>query len=69
MIMKIPTSPIDYGCHDQSNDFDSDYEQIYDDLLLEIDSDFSEYLWMENEEEFDKMVKLIFSTQKIFKFY
>lgn len=47
MIMKSPSN-------DWSDQFDV-IEEDYDSLSeVEEDTDFSEYLWMENEEEFDK---------------
>lgn len=57
--MKIPTSPVGNGCNshrDSPYDFDADEFDVPSDL--ENDNDFSEYLWMENEEEFDKMVNI-----------
>lgn len=69
MIMKVPT-----------NDWSSDqFEYIIeeDESLSDIEDeqDFSEYLWMENEEEFDKIVSKIlfvfvfFMFLSLFSFY
>lgn len=50
MIMKVPSS-------DWSDQFEQYViEEESDTELDELDQDFSEYLWMENEEEFDKIV-------------
>ncbi|XP_076166524.1 polyA-binding protein interacting protein 2 [Ptiloglossa arizonensis] len=58
MKMKIPTSGCgnDYGHEtDIISYMDNNFESEIDVQETE-DSDFSEYLWMENEEEFDKEV-------------
>lgn len=34
-------------------------EEESDNELDELDQDFTEYLWMENEEEFDKIVSIL----------
>lgn len=63
MILKVP-----------SNDWSDQFEYVVeeDDSLsdLEDEQDFSEYLWMENEEEFDKNVSIYTHeiVQHIFKF-
>lgn len=59
MKMKIPTSGCgnDYGHEtDIISYMDNNFESEIDVQETE-DSDFSEYLWMENEEEFDKEVQ------------
>lgn len=58
MIMKIPTNNGFYG-YDSSVSYLSDGSDIGNVEDMESpshDGDFSEYLWMENEEEFDKQV-------------
>ena len=73
MIMKIPTSPVGngyYGHGEPPYDIDSDEYETSSNEVSEagnFDNDFSEYMWMENEEEFDKMVTKI-SYIKITKF-
>lgn len=56
MIMKVPTNNAGgngyYGHNTDSYEMDSD---DLNEMSGEIDDDFSEYLWMENEEEFDKL--------------
>lgn len=41
-----------YG-HDPTFDIDEDFDGVND--VDNLEDDFSEYLWMENEEEFDKL--------------
>lgn len=57
MKMKIPNSGSGNGYYGHENSliiyFDNDNEA---DIQGASDGDFSEYLWMENEEEFDKQV-------------
>lgn len=50
--MKVPSS-------DWSDQFEQYViEEESDNELDELDQDFTEYLWMENEEEFDKIVSI-----------
>lgn len=62
MKMKIPiVDPTNiYNNHESSNDFmaseNNDSGQPEEADSPTADDDFSEYLWMENEEEFDKQV-------------
>lgn len=62
MKMKIPiVDPTNiYNNHESSNDFmaseNNDISQPEEADSPTADDDFSEYLWMENEEEFDKQV-------------
>lgn len=63
--MKIPiVDPTNiYNNHESSNDFmaseNNDSSQPEEADSPTADDDFSEYLWMENEEEFDKQVIFI----------
>lgn len=52
MILKIPSSTGGNGHSDNLYDIDSDEFDI-NDIDSSFDDEFSEYLWMENEEEFD----------------
>lgn len=67
MKMKIPiVDPTNiYNNHESSNDFmaseNNDSSQPEEADSPTADDDFSEYLWMENEEEFDKQVIVICS--------
>ncbi|GLH09825.1 Protein of unknown function [Gryllus bimaculatus] len=56
MIMKIPDdSNKSYNGHESSSPYMSDSSGNGDDVdPPTMDGDFSEYLWMEHEEEFDK---------------
>lgn len=57
--MKIPTSPAGndyYGHGEPPYELDADDFDGTNDLESSFEDDFSEYLWMENEEEFDKNV-------------
>lgn len=65
MIMKIPTSPIGNGCYNQADAYDFDADEFDIPSDLENENDFSEYLWMENEEEFDKMEMQRLEEQEI----
>ncbi|XP_063231802.1 polyadenylate-binding protein-interacting protein 2 [Bacillus rossius redtenbacheri] len=60
MIMKIPVSSTNgYFSHDSSFIYSSDGSDVGNGDEVESptsDGDFSEYMWMENEEEFDKEV-------------
>lgn len=72
MIMKIPTFTIGNGYYGYNGDTydsnDSDPEEQYmtsstpsePDVPVNYSGDFSEYMWMENEEEFDEAVSLCF---------
>lgn len=52
--MKMPTNNSgSYYGHDPTFDIDEDFEGVND--VENFEDDFSEYLWMENEEEFDKL--------------
>lgn len=53
MIMKVPSS-------DWSDQFEQYVVEEESDNDLDDEQDFSEYLWMENEEEFDKIVRKLF---------
>lgn len=58
MIMKMPTNTAGngyYGHMDNSYELDSDDFDGSNEIDGSLDDDFSEYLWMENEEEFDKL--------------
>lgn len=58
MIMKIPTNNIGSGYYGYDDAFDLDnldYDFGNNESDNTFDDDFSEYLWMENEEEFDKL--------------
>lgn len=65
MRMKIPNCYVSnsyYACGDRET-YDSDpedYPTPPNEESSEHVEDFSEYLWMENEEEFDKLVRNIF---------
>lgn len=55
--MKIPSSPVGnghYNYNDNNIEIDFDVSSNDSDINIE-DDDFSEYMWMENEEEFDKL--------------
>lgn len=67
MIMKIPncSSNVGNGYYGFSDTYDSDPEEQYiisppSEPEVNYSGDFSEYLWMENEEEFDEMVSLAY---------
>lgn len=58
MIMKMPSNTAGNGYYGHSDgaayDLDDDEYDAVQDLEANLDDDFSEYYWMENEEEFDK---------------
>lgn len=53
MISKVPNHCSFYG--DAQFDFDDNELDGINDIEHGFDDDFSEYMWMENEEEFDKL--------------
>lgn len=75
MIMKIPNFTIGngyYGYNDTFEASESDPEEQYMTSSTPSESDvpaytgdFSEFLWMENEEEFDEAVSFFFHHKKI----
>lgn len=75
MIMKIPNSGSGNGFYGHDNGVISylDNVEAEADVQAGGDGDFSEYMWMENEEEFDKQVNnwdsMKKGTLKIIFFY
>ncbi|KAK7791443.1 hypothetical protein R5R35_010927 [Gryllus longicercus] len=67
MIMKIPDdSNKSYNGHESSSPYMSDSSGNGDDVdPPTMDGDFSEYLWMEHEEEFDKQVMKELEEQEL----
>lgn len=70
MIMKIPNSGSGNGFYGHDNGVISylDNVEAEADVQAGGDGDFSEYMWMENEEEFDKQVKYLCFHLKKFLF-
>lgn len=54
----ITKSPSNDWCDPFVEVIEEDYDSLSD--FDEFDDDFTDYLWMENEEEFDKNVSLVF---------
>ena len=59
--MKIPNSGSGNGYYGHDNGMISYLDEVESDTGVQTitDGDFSEYMWMENEEEFDKQVRTI----------
>lgn len=69
MKMKIPTggSGNGYYGHESSVIAYLENDEIENEAPNAADNDFSEYMWMENEEEFDKQVMKIIKYNNDFK--
>ena len=57
MILEVPTNSSGNGYYGQNDSYELDNDDYDGSIEIDgnLDDDFSEYLWMENEEEFDKL--------------